>query len=139
MSQPVPRPEPAATPSYVQGTDAPAGAASSPAPVGLGPVGDLIGGDWPQQAADTIERVITGVRRKTTGPAIVASRALVYGIVAATFGLAALVLLVVAAIRAVDALLPTWGVHLAFGGLFSLAGLVLLRFAHRPAADDDDR
>ena len=52
---------------------------------GLGPVGDWIGGEWPTQAADRIESVIGNVRRKTTGPAMVASRAVVYGIVAIVF------------------------------------------------------
>jgi hypothetical protein len=135
MNQPAPGPEPGPARVLVPGAE-PQGVAASSSTVGLGPVGDLIGGDWPNQAADTIERVIANVRRKTTGPAIVASRALVYGIVAAVFGLAALVLLIVAVIRAVDALLPTWGVHLVFGGLFSVAGIVLLRMAHRPAGDD---
>jgi hypothetical protein len=132
MNQPAPRAEPLFNP----GTDPNAAATSSPATVGLGPVGDIIGGDWPNQAAETIERVIVGVRRKTTGPAIVASRALVYGIVAAVFGIAALVLLIIAVIRAADALLPTWGVQLLFGALFSVVGLVLLRMAHHPSGDD---
>lgn len=137
MNQPAPAPEAGPASALLPGGEPQSVASPPPSTAGgLGPVGDIIGGDWPNQAADTIERVISNVRRKTTGPAIVASRALVYGIVAAVFGLAALVLLIIAVIRAVDALLPTWGVHLAFGALFSLAGLVLLRMAHRPAGDD---
>lgn len=92
-------------------------------PVGLGPVGEWLGGEWPMQAADTIERVVSNVKRKTTGPAIVVSRALVYGIVAATFGVMALILGLVGVVRALDALLPTWAVHLVIGGVLSLAGL----------------
>ncbi len=90
---------------------------------GLGPVGDWLGGEWPTQAADTIERVVSNVKRKTTGPAIVVSRAVVYGLVAATFGIIAFILGIVGVVRALDALLPTWGVHLVLGGIFSLAGL----------------
>ena len=39
----------------------------------------MLEGDWPVRAADTVERVVDTVRSKTTGPAIVASRAVVYG------------------------------------------------------------
>lgn len=98
----------------------PDGAPSSPA--GLGPVGDWLGGEWPSQAADRIEAVIGGVRRKTTGPAIVASRAVVYGIVAVVFAVIAALLLLIAVLRGLDALLPTWTVQMLIGAVLCLAG-----------------
>lgn len=108
-----------------------AGASQLGGSLGLGPVGDLIGGDWPIQAADTIERFIVGVRRKTTGPVIVASRAFVYGIIGATFGLAAFALVIVASVRALNILLPVWAVDLIVGGVLSLGGVLCLRRAHQ--------
>ena len=79
-------------------------------------------GDWPAKAAETIETVVDGVRRKTTGPAIVASRVVVYGIVAVVLGLIALVLVLITAVRLLDTVLPTWGVHLLVGGVLTAAG-----------------
>jgi hypothetical protein len=92
---------------------------------GLGPVGDWIGGEWPTQAAERIESVVGSVRRKTTGPAMVASRALVYGLVALMFATIAGILLLIAVLRALDALLPTWAVQMILGGLLCLVGFLL--------------
>lgn len=93
-----------------------------PKPASLGPVGDWLVGEWPVQAVDRIESVIGSVRRKTTGPAIVASRALVYGLVALMFVAIAGILLLIAVLRGLDALLPTWAVQMIIGGVLSLAG-----------------
>lgn len=90
---------------------------------GLGPLGDVIQGQWPAQAADRIESVVGSVRRKTTGPAMLASRVLVYGIVIAVLAIIVAVLGLIAALRGLDALLPTWAVQLIVGGLLCLAGL----------------
>ena len=90
---------------------------------GLGPVGDWLGGDWPATAADRIESVISSVRRKTTGPAIVASRAVVYGLVAVVLVIMAGILGLIAVLRALDAVLPMWAVHLLVGAILSLAGM----------------
>ena len=46
--------------------------------------------DWPAQAADTIVRVVGQVRDRTTGPAITAARAVVFGLLAAILGTVAL-------------------------------------------------
>ena len=87
--------------------------------------------DWPSQAADTIERVVGTVRDKTTGPALTASRAVVYGLFAAIVGIAAVIVLTVLGVRIVDAYLPdavfgethTWAAHLLVGIVFTAAGL----------------
>jgi hypothetical protein len=106
--------------------------APAPQPAGAGGV---LGGDWPVRAADTVERVVDSVRSKTTGPAIVASRAIVYGLVGAVLGIIALVLLLAALVRALDAYLPrgVWLPYLIVGALLGVAGLWLWR-KRRPAS-----
>lgn len=108
-------------------------------PEGTQPLSD----DWPSQAADTIVRVVGTVRDKTTGPAITAARAVVYGLLAALLGLTAFVLVAIAAVRILDVYLPesvfgpthTWAAHLLIGIVFSLAGLVA--WTKRRPGDDD--
>ena len=96
---------------------------SSQPPNGLGPVGDWLGGEWPARAAEQVESAVNNIRRKTTGPAIVASRALVYGLVAIVFvGIAGMMLLI-AVLRSLDALMPTWAVELLVGLVLCVAGL----------------
>ena len=100
-------------------------ASDAPRPgAGLGPVGDLIGGQWPAQAADRIESVVGSVRQKATGPAMVASRVLVYGIVGIVFLTMVAVLGLIATLRGLDALLPTWAVQLSVGGVLCLTGML---------------
>lgn len=87
------------------------------------------GGDWAAQTADTIERVVGSVRGKTSEPLERLARIVVYGVVAAFLGLAALVLLAVAVVRALDIAIPgeVWSAHVAAGGIFTLLGLFLWR------------
>jgi hypothetical protein len=95
----------------------------------------MIGGDWPTRAADTVERVVDTVRSKTTGPAIVISRVVVYGFVGLVLGIIAFVLLLIAVMRVLDAYLPlgVWLPDLIVGGLLGLAGLAMWR-KRRPAS-----
>lgn len=78
--------------------------------------------DWTAQIADTIESVVTGVRDKTTKPVVTVARAVVYGLVAAVFGAALVILATITAIRLLDIVLPIWGAYLILGGIFLLAG-----------------
>lgn len=80
------------------------------------------GDDWTAQVAGTIESVVSAVRDKTTKPVLTIARAVVYGLVAAVFGTAMLILLTIAAIRVLDIVLPIWGAYLLLGGIFLLAG-----------------
>lgn len=88
------------------------------------------GSDWPAQAADTIERVVGQVRDKTTGPALTAARAVVYGMFGGIVSLACLVVLIIAAVRVVDVALPdsvfgdehVWAAHLIVGAVLVIAG-----------------
>jgi hypothetical protein len=87
------------------------------------------GPDWAAQTADTIERVITGIRDKTTGPVEKVARVVVYGLVAGILGIAALVLLAVTLVRVLDIVIPgeVWSAHLLTGGIFTVAGMFLWR------------
>jgi hypothetical protein len=93
--------------------------------------------DWAAQTADQIERVVVSIRSKTADPLDRIVRIVVYGILAAVLGTAALVLLSVALVRALDVLLPgaVWSAHLVVGGIFTLAGLFLWTKRRRPADD----
>ena len=98
--------------------------------------------DWPAQAADTIERVVQGVRDKTTGPAISAVRWVVAGLFLLVAGVMIAVLVVVALVRVIDVYLPSsllgdhhvWAAHGLVGLPLFLAGLVLLAKRH-PVSD----
>ncbi len=93
------------------------------------PVSD--GGDWTVQVADTVERVVGTIRDKTAVPLTTVARGLVYGLIALVMAIAALVLVAIGLVRAVDAYLPeeVWSAHLLVGGIFCLAGAFLLRRA----------
>ena len=86
-----------------------------------------LGEDWPAQAADTIERLVGNVRDKTTGPALTASRAVVYGTFAALIGAVILVLAIVGIVRLINGYLPgdVWATYLLLGGVFLLVGIIL--------------
>ncbi|HEX2064936.1 MAG TPA: hypothetical protein VHE80_11005 [Acidimicrobiales bacterium] len=90
--------------------------------------------DWTVQAADSVERVVGAVRDKTAVPLTTVARAVVYGLVAAVMGVAALTLVAIGLVRAVNAYVPedVWAAHLIVGGIFTLAGLLLLRKANAP-------
>ncbi len=92
------------------------------------------------QAADTVERLVSGLRDKTATPLTVVARAIVYGLLAAVMGVATLVLIVVALVRVVDVYLPgeVWSSHLLLGGIFTVVGGLLLRKAgaHRKVSRD---
>jgi hypothetical protein len=89
------------------------------------------GSDWPAQVADTIVRVVDQVKRRTTRPAVVAVRAIVYGLVAGLLGLVILVLLFIGIFRAADRLRDlivadsVWLTYLALGLLFTVAGAIV--------------
>lgn len=90
---------------------------------------------WAPNLADAIERVVTTVREKTTTPIVHLARALVYGLVAAFLGATALVLLIIGASRALQALLDlvverpraVYLSYLIVGGILCLAGMLVLR------------
>jgi predicted PurR-regulated permease PerM len=91
--------------------------------------------NWAADLADTVERVVGSVRAKTTKPLVTVTRGLVYGLLVAILGIAALVLLIVMLTRGTQELLDQFKVrrsaavyisYLAVGGIFSLLGLFVL-------------
>lgn len=102
---------------------------------GSTPQSSMVPAEWPKQAADTVVDTIAKVRDKTTKPAIVASRALVYGIIVAVVGSVALVLLLVGLIRVLNNYVPgqIWTIYLGLSVLFTLTGVIFIRKANKPA------
>ena len=93
--------------------------------------GISIGGDdLPAQAADWVVDKVDSVKRITTDNAVVTVRAIVFGLVVAVLGIAALILLVAIMVRIADAYLPigngvgdaTWAAHLFIGSLLTILG-----------------
>jgi hypothetical protein len=84
--------------------------------------------DWAARTADSIERVVTTVRDRTTRPVLIAGRAVVFGLLAAIVGVAAVVLLSIIVVRVLVILTDrAWLGELILGALFVIVGLVLLR------------
>ena len=90
--------------------------------------------NWAADIADTIERVVGTVRDRTTKPLVTASRAVVFGLLAAILGVVAVILLIMMLTRAIQALLDIWfrhemSVYLSYfiiGGIICLGGLFVL-------------
>jgi hypothetical protein len=97
----------------------------------------VVPADWPAQAADTIVETVDKVRDKTTRPAQVAARAVVYGLLGAVVGTIAVVLLLIGLIRALDNWVPgeIWTKYAGIAVVFTVAGIWALRRANQPAAD----
>jgi uncharacterized membrane protein len=84
--------------------------------------------DWAARTADSIERVVTTVRDRTTRPVLIAGRAIVFGLLAAIVGVTAVVLLSITIVRVLVILTDrAWLAELILGALFVIVGLVLLR------------
>lgn len=116
----------------------PGGGTSRPAPISNGSSAhELLPPEWPSQIADTIVDTVGAVRDKTAGPAVRASRGLVYGLVAAIFGVVAGILLLILLIRLLANYLPgpIWIVYLVLGALFTIGGIVLWVRAFNAPAD----
>ncbi len=91
--------------------------------------------NWAADVADTVERVVGTVRDKTTNNIVMVARGVVFGLLAAILGLFILVLTLVAATRALQALLElavSWprAVYLSYlllGGICCLVGMLLMK------------
>jgi hypothetical protein len=101
------------------------------APNGPAQTGDH---DWTVQVADRIESVVETVRDKTTKPATLVARGLVYGLVAGVLGAALLFLLVLGLTRVLDVYLPfhpigrrVWVVDAGAAAIFLGSGAFLWR------------
>jgi hypothetical protein len=85
------------------------------------------GDNWAVQTADTIERLVETVRSNTSDRLVSVTRLVVFGLVAAILGTAALILFAIFVVRILDSYLPggVWVADLVLGGLFTLIGLFL--------------
>lgn len=120
--------------------DAPERARTDATPPSDYATGDVSTDDWPAQAADQIERLIGVVRENTTGKAITAARAVVFGVFAMFVGTVVLVLVAIITVRLLVVYLPddvvgeshVWVAEGIVGVMFAVPGLYLLRQARRP-------
>lgn len=91
--------------------------------------------NWATETTDTVVRLVDNVKAKTTKPAVLAARGLVFGLLAAFLGLFALLLLLIGMTRGLQGALD-WqfeharSVYISYfvvGGLLSLVGLLLFK------------
>lgn len=100
---------------------------------------------WAPNLADTIERVVGSVRDNATNKAVGAARGLVFGIIIAIAGLAAVALLVVISTRFMQQLVQlipgvdygrsVWLSYVSMGALMLAAGLFAM--AKRFSSEDN--
>jgi hypothetical protein len=109
------------------GSTAPGAAGATPA-----------GGDWASETTDRLDQLIAKVRSQTTDRLVSVARLVVFGLLAAVMGGMAAVLLVAAAIRALDELIPqeVWLTYLIVGAIFTGIGLFLWSKKERPRPTD---
>jgi hypothetical protein len=104
--------------------------------------------DWPAQAADAIVDTVDKVRAQTTSRAVVAARAIVFGVVVSVLAVIGLVMLIIGLLRATQRGLVgisdllgyemphEQAVYLSYfiiGAVFLVLGAVLWRAANRRA------
>jgi hypothetical protein len=92
--------------------------------------------DWPAKASQTVVRYVGTVRDKTTGPALVASRNVVYALALGLIGVMLAILLLVLLVRLLVSATgelsfvdegETWLAYYILGFLFVVAGMFLWR------------
>ena len=91
--------------------------------------------NWATDTTNTVVRVVSTVREQTTTKAVMAARALVFGIIAAFLGVFIVVISIVLLMRGIQALLDLavtepQSVYLSYfivGGMLCLAGLLLFK------------
>ena len=83
--------------------------------------------DWAAQITDQIERVVSTVRDRTTRPVLTIVRGLVFGVIAVTGAVTALVLLSIVLIRVLTELTgQAWIAFLITAGIFLAIGAFLM-------------
>jgi hypothetical protein len=95
--------------------------------------------EWPRRAADTVDLVVDTIHDRALRPIFLVARAVVFGLLIATVGVALIVLLSVALVRLLDVYVfpgKVWASYLLVGGVFTLAGLTAWIFGSRRQAGD---
>jgi hypothetical protein len=88
--------------------------------------GSRLGADWPAKAADMVEMAVDTVFDRVVRPALVAVRAVVFGLLIATMGLVLLVAVAIAFVRLLDVYAfdgRVWASDALVGALLTAAGL----------------
>jgi len=106
------------------------------------PANPLTDPNWAAELADTVERVVGTVRDRATTPVVHITRGIVFGLLGAFLGLAAVVLLLIGLTRALQALLDigmtnersVYVSYLLVGGILCVIGLLVLRKRQVPDA-----
>jgi hypothetical protein len=96
------------------------------------------GAEWPAKAADMVEMAVDGVFDKVVRPALVAIRAIVFGLVIAIMALVLLVALAIGGVRLLDVYAfsgRVWASDALVGSLLTVAGLVAWSFRRPRRAD----
>ena len=93
--------------------------------------------DLAAQATDVVVNLVDQVRSRTTRPALLVARGVVYGLLAGALAIVALVLVIAGLVRLVNVYLPgdVWAAHLLVGSILSLAGLFLWAKRKSPALE----
>jgi len=88
--------------------------------------GGQLGSDWPGKAADMVEMAVDTLFDRVVRPALVAVRAIVFGLVIAAMGAVLLLAVAIAAIRLLDVYAfggRVWASDALLGAILSAAGL----------------
>ncbi|MFN8017374.1 MAG: hypothetical protein U0P45_04540 [Acidimicrobiales bacterium] len=109
---------------------------AAPTPAPRAPISHgIVPSEWPAQAADTIVETIGKVRDRTTKPAIIAARSLVYGLSGAIMALVSVIILLVGITHAWSNYLPVWILYAIYTVLFTGGGLWCLSKAKETKPD----
>lgn len=92
--------------------------------------------NWAETTTDQVVKLVDNVKAKTTKPAVMAARGLVFGLLAIFLGLFAVILLIITLTRGIqvgilehfmDQPRAVYTSYLIVGGIFSLVGLLLFK------------
>lgn len=95
--------------------------------------------NWAATTADTVERVVTMVREKSTDKIVMLARGLVFGLVIAFGAIAAIVLLLIVLTRGLQSILDAsglehatavWISYFVIGGILCLGGAFCMAKRH---------
>ncbi len=96
---------------------------------------------WATNTVDTIDRLVSIVKRYTTRPLVVVARFVVFGILASAISMVIGVLLLIGTMRALQAIGDVWFDHgtsvwlsyMVLGAAFMAIGAILMRRRRPPA------
>ncbi len=134
-----PGPAPSGTPSSSAGS-APSGVGATPSATVSEPAAAVVtathtaaapspaaSGDFAAQIADRVEELVGAVRDRTTRPALIAARSLVFGLMLAVLGIVALVLLLITWNTLLTGLVgKAWIADFITGGILVALGAFLM-------------